>query len=356
MGRTDHRAIRLPRPRQRGLRMLWFLLLLAACERPGDPAASQRNEPPGQLVLPVRHEQESRAAALTRGPTPSLDAGGEPGGPGTRLAAEELSWRFEKGPFGPSDVLISLPARLPHERFPVLVAFHGRGEALAGSRRGARGWFDDYELGRAIARLGQPPLSKGDFRDYVSDARLAQLNADLRQRPYAGLIVVCPYLPDVLKGATAFVEMEPLGRFIVEELLPRVYDRTPALGTPGSTGADGVSLGGRAALLVGLGRPLAFGSVGAVQAALGEQEIARFSELAARARAQNSQLALRLLTSDEDYFLAQNLALSAALSERGLPHQLTRAVGTHSYRFNRGPGGLEMLLFHDRALRGLLPL
>jgi hypothetical protein len=35
---------------------------------------------------------------------------------------------------------------------------------------------------------------------------------------------------------------------------------------------------------------------------------------------------------------------------------LTRAVGTHSYRFNRGPGGLEMLLFHDRALRGLAPL
>jgi enterochelin esterase-like enzyme len=293
---------------------------------------------------------------VTPGPPRALDAGREAAGPALPgLAPEELSWRFENGPFGPSDVLISVPARSPGERFPVLVAFHGRGESLKGSRRGARGWFEDYELGRAIARLRQPPLSKGDFQEYVSDERLGQINAELRQRPYAGLIVVCPFLPDVLKGAKAFVEMEPLGRFIVEELLPRVYKKTPALGTAASTGVDGVSLGGRAALLVGLGRPLAFGSVGAVQAALDAKEIGRFSDLAVRARAQNPQISLQLLTSDEDYFLRENLELSAALAERAVPHQLRRAVGTHSYRFNRGPGGLEMLLFHDRALRALAP-
>jgi hypothetical protein len=27
-------------------------------------------------------------------------------------------------------------------------------------------------------------------------------------------------------------------------------------------------------------------------------------------------------------------------------------TGPHDYVFNRGPGGIEMLLFHDRALRG----
>jgi hypothetical protein len=360
MGRTDHRVKRLRRlPKLAGTwaESLLFCLILAACERPrSEPAPPPADEPPGQLASPAPSEPKPGPAA-TPDPARSLDAGGEPGRPaGSRLGAEDLNWRFEKGPFGPTDVLISLPARLPAERFPVLVAFHGRGESLKGSRRGARGWFEDYELGRAIARLGQPPLSKGDFQDYVSDARLAQLNADLRQRPYAGLIVVCPFLPDVLKGAKAFVEMEPLARFIVEELLPRVYEKTPALGTSKSAGVDGVSLGGRAALLVGLGRPLAFGSVGAVQAALDSKEIARFAELAVRARAQNPQLALRLLTSDEDYFLSENVAFSAALSERALPHQLTRALGTHSYRFNRGPGGLEMLLFHDRALRGLAPL
>ena len=360
MGRTYHWAM-WP-SRRLLLAGVWLgivvsSLILAACERARANLAPTRPDgPPGQVAPLAAREPESGPAATPIRARP-LDAGAESGtSPGPRLAAQELSWRFEKGPFGPSDVLISVPARLPGERFPVLVAFHGRGESQKGSRRGARGWFEDYELGRAIARLGQPPLSKGDFQGYVSDARLEQLNADLHQRPYAGLIVVCPFLPDVLKGAAAFVEMEPLGRFIVEELLPRVYDKTPALGTSRSTGVDGVSLGGRAALLVGLGRPLAFGSVGAIQAALDAKEIARFVELALRARAQNPQLALRLLTSDEDYFLAQNVALSAALTERALPHQLMRALGTHSYRFNRGPGGLEMLLFHDRALRGLPPL
>jgi len=355
MGRSNHWQRRGAPSRWSGawLAPLVVSTLLTACEGPRtDPSPSAQHEPPGQIA-PLARPGPAVAAVVTPAPVRPLDAGREPAA--AELAAEELSWRFENGPFGPSDVLISVPARSPGERFPVLVAFHGRGESLEGSRHGARGWFDDYQLAHAIARLGQPPLSKADFQDYVSDARLGQLNAELRRRPYAGLIIVCPFLPDVLQGASAFTEMAPLGRFIVEELLPRVYAKTPALGAPASTGVDGVSLGGRAALLVGLGRPLAFGSVGAVQAALDAQEIPRWLEFAERARAQNPKLVLQLLTSDEDHFLHQNLELSAALAQRAVPHRLTRAVGTHSYRFNRGPGGLEMLLFHDRALRGLAP-
>ena len=358
MVRSDHWG-RRPPPSLPGawLGPLAVSIVLAACEGPrATPAPPAQHEPLGQ-VAPLARPEPAVSAAVTPDPVRRpRDAGREPAGPAAaELPAEELSWRFENGPFGPSDVLISLPARSPGERFPVLVAFHGRGESLEGSRRGARGWFDDYQLGHAIARLGQPPLSKADFQDYVSDARLEQLNAELRHRPYAGLIIVCPFLPDVLQGAKAFVEMEPLGRFIVEELLPRVYGKTPALGASASTGVDGVSLGGRAALLVGLGRPLAFGSVGAVQGALDAKEIPRWLGLAERARAQNPKLAFQLLTSDEDHFLRENLELSAALAQRAVPHRLTRALGTHSYRFNRGPGGLEMLLFHDRALRGLAP-
>jgi len=33
-------------------------------------------------------------------------------------------------------------------------------------------------------------------------------------------------------------------------------------------------------------------------------------------------------------------------------HGFALVVGTHSYQFNRGPGALEMLLFHSRVLRG----
>lgn len=265
----------------------------------------------------------------------------------------ELTWSFD-GPFGPNDVVVSIPAGAgPERRLPVLVALHGRGESRKGNRRGARGWIDDYELDRALDRLAQPPLAAGDFRGYVSRQRLKRINRELGAHPYEGLIVVCPYLPDVLRRGVAFERAEALAGFIVDVLLPRVYAETPAIGTPETTGIDGVSLGGRASLLVAAARPQAFGAVGALQAALDGSEVARVSQLTAEAFLQNPQLKLRLLTSGQDHFRRVNQRLSAALTKKGVRHQYLSVVGTHGYRFNRGPGGLEMLLFHDRALRGM---
>jgi enterochelin esterase-like enzyme len=252
--------------------------------------------------------------------------------------------------------VISIPEGNPGQRYPVLIALHGRGESLKGSRRGARGWLDDYLLTRALERVQRPPLLASDFEGFVTEDRLRLLNAGLTEHPYAGLIVVCPFLPDVFKGERAFAQTEPLARFLVDVLLPRVYAKTPALGSPASTGIDGVSLGGRAAWFVGLNRPLAFASVAGLQAALDATELGRISEWAVQAKAQNPELVLRLLTSDDDHFLAVNQQLSAVLTRKGVAHELTRVVGTHSYRFNRGPGALEMLLFHDRVLRGRRPL
>jgi hypothetical protein len=265
----------------------------------------------------------------------------------------ELTWTFADGPFGALDVLVSVPERPAGDdrRFPVLVAFHGRGESRKGRRAGARAWVDDYGLERALGRLHQPPLTAGDFEGFVTSERLCAINLELARQPYRGLILVCPYLPDVLKGAEAFRQAEPLARFVVDVLLPRVREKTPAQPQAAATGVDGVSLGGRAALLVGLTRPRAFGSVGALQAAIDERELSRFAQLAARARLDNPDLSLRLLTSDEDYFLQVNRDLSRALSRAGVAHRLETVVGTHSYRFNRGAGVFEMLLLHDRSLR-----
>jgi enterochelin esterase-like enzyme len=266
----------------------------------------------------------------------------------------ELTWTFDDGAFGPTDVVVSIPASGDASlRYPVLIALHGRGESLKGSRRGARGWIDDYELERAMSRLAAPPLNSRDFEGYVSRGRLRLVNRALAEQPYAGLIVVCPFLPDVLRRDDAFKAAEPLAAFLVDVLLPRVYEKTPAIGTPAATGIDGVSLGGRASLLVGFARPRAFGAVGALQAAIDGSEVERFAELGSRALADNPALSLRLLTSDKDHFLRVNERLSAALEKRGVRHRYSRVQGTHSYRFNRGPGAIEMLLFHDRALRGL---
>jgi iron(III)-salmochelin esterase len=330
-----------------GLRLIAVAIALlqsSGCERaPQSPSGAEpervtRSSEPAPATLVNVPDSPPSAA-----PPRALDA-----------PRRELTWTFDEGAFGPTDVVISIPeGAAPTARFPVLVALHGRGESLKGSQRGARGWFDDYELGVAMQRLRKPPLTASDFQDYVKRERLRRINRSLAQHPYQGLIVVCPFLPDVLRGDDAFSAAEPLAAFIVDVLLPRVYAKTPAIGSAATTGIDGVSLGGRAALLVGWARPLAFGAVGALQAAIDGAEVERFVELGSHALQENPKLALRLLTSEQDHFLRVNQRLSSELSSHGVRHQFLRVVGTHSYRFNRGPGAFEMLLFHDRALRGL---
>lgn len=263
-----------------------------------------------------------------------------------------MTWDYPETPVGHMNVVISVPASNDGERFPVLVALHGRGEAFKGPERGARGWIDDYGLTRALAHLKAPPLVAGDFGNMVEAHRLAQLNRELEKSPYAGLVIVCPYTPDILAGARAFSAARPLAEFIVDRLLPRVLSETPADPNPSKIAIDGVSLGGRASLLVGLERPKSFGVVGALQAAIDQKEIAPLVERARRARQANPALTLRLLTSRRDYFLREVSLLSDALTQAGIPHLFSVVQGDHSYEFNRGPGVYELLTFHNWALRG----
>ena len=72
----------------------------------------------------------------------------------------------------------------------------------------------------------------------------------------------------------------PYGRFVVEQLLPRVQAETPALREREATGIDGVSLGGRVALVVGFAHADRFGAIGTLQAAIQESEPRAFSRVA----------------------------------------------------------------------------
>ena len=316
---------------------LWrSLLLVGLCALGCEP---RRAEPPssGQRSGTKREPASAVASA------PSANA---------RPQSRVLDWRYPNTALGSMRVVIAVPAAArPDERFPVLIALHGRGEASKGVERGARGWIDDYGLLRAVDRLRAPPLRSTDLESLYDAERLAELNARLAQRPYRGLIVVCPYTPDILRGDRAFALAAPLTRFIVDELLPRVLRETPALRTARSTGIDGVSLGGRAALLVGLSRPEAFGAVAALQPAFDSAEASALAERARAALARHPELRLRLLTSDGDYFLAPTRAIARALDRQRVPHELVEVTGPHDYAFNRGPGVYEMLVFHDRALR-----
>jgi hypothetical protein len=242
-------------------------------------------------------------------------------------------------------------------RYPVLVALHGRGESVRGVETGARGWMDDYELGRSIARLKSPPLLREDFRGFVDDARLARINASLAERPYRGLVVVCPWVPDILAGPdrSNLDAALPFGSFVADDLLPRVIAELPARADRSATGIDGVSLGGRASLVVGFAHADRFGAVGTLQAAVQDSEA---PALAARARAALAKgpLRLRLVTSDRDPFAGAIAQLHLAFEGAQIDHEYLVIPGPHDYAFNRGPGGIEMLLWHDRVLRGEVPL
>ncbi len=139
---------------------------------------------------------------------------------------------------------------------------------------------------------------------------------------------------------------------MIRQLIARVRRELGFAGSRAQTGIDGVSMGGRLALLVGLSHPEEFGAVGALQPAIGEQEVGWLSRLAASAQRQHEQH-LRLVTSDGDYFRAAVESFSRQLTADGVRHELLITPGPHDYVYNRGPGSFEMLLWHERVLRGL---
>ena len=266
-----------------------------------------------------------------------------PGGP---RDLEVLDWTFPT-PDGERRVVVLVPRPLPAgQKLPLLVALHGRGET-ASPRAGAYGWLESYRLDRSYAALRSPPLTAEPFEGFVRQDRLARLNADLTARAFGGLVVACPALPPEIGGAM----YDRYASFLGDALLPRLRKETPVIGTKESTGIDGVSLGGISALRMGISRPDLFGVIGALQPAIiedppeGHVVDAIVKGLAGRP--------LRLVTSDDDYYYPAVTKASARLTELRVSHQLLVTMGPHDYAWNRGPGGIEMLLYHDRVLRGL---
>jgi len=252
------------------------------------------------------------------------------------------------------------------EKFPLLVALHGLGESRKGPDLGPWGWVKDYWLDRAARRLRSPPLKNADFQGFVSPKRLAKINASLEERPFRGLVVACPFTPDLLEKRS-LDNAGPFAQFVASSLIPKVREEAPALAGREATGIDGVSLGGRLSLLVALEQPGSFGAVGVMQGAFEPNEI---EEVAGRtltrhplgdgvptlhAQEQKGAFRLRLLTSEGDYYRTATALLHKALSSRGVAHEHILLPGPHDYVFNRGPGAIEMLLWHDRALRGEAP-
>ncbi len=248
------------------------------------------------------------------------------------------------------DAVLVVPSWGPGP-WPLLVALHGLGEARKGSERGAYGWVRDYNLVQAMGRLHAPPLRSDDLQSIYDTKRITGLNQRLTEHPFEGLAVLCPYTPDLLQERS-LDNAEPFADHLVATWLPGVRAHEPRLLPEREhTGLDGVSLGGRVALLAGLRHPEAFGALGSLQAALQMNEARPLARRVAAAR-KTAPLPLRLLTSEGDFYRDEIGALHRELEKSHEAHEHIVVPGPHDYPFNRGPGAVEMLMWHDRKLRG----
>ncbi len=305
-----------------------LLLALAA-----SPLACSRSEP-----VP--------AAAVT---VPLAPAAGPIDAAPPRGQTRVVRWTLpERGPMGEVAIAVPEPAPGGASRWPLVVALHGHGEAMKPPPDGAMGWIHDYGLPNAIERVSNPPLTADDVQGFVDPDRLALYNAQLGAHPFGGLVVVCPYLPEI--NLRSHTDLADYARYLVEIVVPRARRELPVLASPLATGIDGVSMGGATALRAGLAHVETFGAVGALQPALWDEQVDEWVEVARAARARRPGLPLRLTTSHEDVYEGAITHLSRALVAAAVPHDFADIPGPHDYPFNRGPGAIEMLLWHDRVL------
>ncbi|MCS6899910.1 MAG: alpha/beta hydrolase-fold protein [Myxococcales bacterium] len=256
-------------------------------------------------------------------------------------------WSFSGSAGGSERVVVLVPQGAGP--YPVLMALHGRGEAVRGAEVGAYAWLRDYRIGEALAALHRGKLTEEDFARLAVPSRLSELNRGLSKVPFGGMILVFPHAPD-FPGATREELTDRYGVWLLEVLLGRLHTSFPGVS---SVGIDGVSMGGRMALRIGLQHPEVFATVGSLQAAIRPEDASRLVEMARRYRQVRPGGRLRLLTSEGDFFREAILEAHRALQQASIHHEFLEVAGPHNYQFNRGPGAIEMLLWHDRALRGV---
>jgi enterochelin esterase-like enzyme len=262
-------------------------------------------------------------------------------------------WQFERStPFVHRAVVLA-PSNPPEgERLPTLVLFHGLGEAKEGPVPGAFAWFERYGLASCYSRLMHPPIASVIKRQDLREERAREINAELAATPFRGMILVCPFTPNVWSFKSVPLALDALTAFVDELLLPRVAKEFPQADvSPDRTGVDGCSLGGFVSLEVFSRKPARFGTLGVVQPAIGQSSVARYADMIAAARAEHPRLAVHLESSKADPYLPVTKDLAGSLDRRSVPAQLSVPPGPHDQPFLRDVGTLEMLLWHDRALR-----
>lgn len=235
-------------------------------------------------------------------------------------------------------------------RLPVLVLLHGLGET-GNELLGIHAWGERYGAVGAYERLRRPPLQRTLERArYLTDDRLRTLDAALADRPFRGMVLVCPVTPNPRRIGSVERVLDRYADWIDETLLPAVRAKVPSAEGPASTGLDGCSLGGWVGMEVFLRKPWLFGSFGCVQAAFNVAKARRYAERIAETFAGAAPRPVHVETSSTDPFRRANETLAERLGQLGVPHELRVPPGPHNQPWLREVGTLEMLLWHDRQL------
>ena len=245
-----------------------------------------------------------------------------------------------------------VPKHVGDRKVPLLVALHGLGETHD-QRLGAHAWVDRYGLGSCYDRLVTPPIARADDKArYWTDARLAEVNAMLRDQPFRGLAVACPFTPNVYKapqGRTA--TLDAYADWLTDEVIPRARKEANVYTDSAHTYLDGCSLGGYVGIEVFLRKPTHFIAWGSVQGALGAHREQRDADRLAEVVKTHGKRHIHVETSTADAFREVNETFSKALTKKGVLHDFVMPPGPHNQPFLRDSGTLEMLLWHDRLPR-----
>lgn len=238
-----------------------------------------------------------------------------------------------------------VPSQLaPGERVPLVVLLHGLGETNQ-ERAGAYAWLDRYGLGTAYERLRRAPIARTSTRGEWTDARLAEVNASLAERPFRGFAVACPYMPQLPAA-----QLDPYGKWLVETLLPRVRSEAPVFDDAAHTIFGGCSLGGYASLEIFLRRPESFAAWAGVQTAIGEAGAPGYADRLDAALKKVGPRALYVGTSIGDPYLKANQILGESLAKRGIARELRVSPGPHDQPWLREIGTIELLRWCDLAV------
>ena len=244
--------------------------------------------------------------------------------------------------------VLLLPRYLePGRKLPLAVLLHGLGET-GNERLGAYAWLEKYGLGSAWQRMKRAPIERTSARGEWTDARLAEVNAELLARPFRGMALACPFMPNPSGAA----DLEAYARWLEQSLLPRIRKEAPISADPAQTYLCGVSLGGYVSLEMLARLPHLFGAWAGVQTAIGTFAATGYAEKIASGW-QGIAHPMMLLTSTQDHWKASSEALAAAFQAKNLATTYRVVPGPHDQPWLREAGTIETLLWLDRIRYGV---